>query len=240
MEGDNNPHNLEIDQEDLRRRERLLQHTTAGERAHKEGYTIFIRRMRLFLPLLAVVLLVALMTWPQSKDNIVATKEEQQEQYQNVQKNELLNPKFESVDEKNQPYTITADTAIQNDDNKNLLMLTNPFGEIILNSSNKVTIAAQTAEYQQDQEKLYLKNSVRLTHDAGYEMTMNELYVDMQSGVANSETAVEGFGPQGTIQSAGLKAEQEKNLIIFTGPARLVIKDVSLMEDMSQTKNSEN
>ena len=48
MEGDNNPHNLEIDQEDLRRRERLLQHTTAGERAHKEGYTIFIRRMRLF------------------------------------------------------------------------------------------------------------------------------------------------------------------------------------------------
>ena len=226
-------HNTQIDQNDIRRRERLLEHTNAPARTHQQSYTIFIRRMRLFLPLVAVILIVALMTWPESNDNIVATKDEQKKQYENVQKNELLNPKFESVDEKNQPFTITADTAIQNDQNKDLLMLTNPHGILLLNSNKRVTIASEEGFYQQEQQKLRLKDAVHLTHDDGYNMTMAELFVDMQNSIAHSETPVTGAGPQGTLRANGLKADHANNTITFTGPARLVIQDMALMDGLS-------
>ncbi len=225
--------NPDLSDEDARRRDRLLKNSVTGNKKHTKGYTVFIRRMRLFLPLLAVVILVALMTWPQSSETITATEEEKEERYKNVQKNELLNPKFESVDEKNQPYTVTADKAVQSDDDKDLLILTNPLGDIVLNSNNRITVEAREGFFRQEAQKLRLKEAVRLTHDEGYDMRMAELYVDMNAKTAHSETPVEGTGPQGTLSAQGLKANQQTNHIIFTGPAKLVLNDVSFMEGLS-------
>lgn len=218
--------------EEEKRRARLAKYTARAEQDSRR-YSLFIRRMRLLLPLLAIVILAALIVWPQDSENIIATPEENKEQYQSVRKNELLNPRFESMDKKNQPFTVTANRAIQSDADQDLLTLKSPSGDMLLNSNHRIAIEAENGLYHQRDNTLLLKGSVRLSHDEGYEMTMPELFVHMGENTAKSLYPVRGNGPQGTLEAQGLMANRNENRIVFTGPARLVLKDMSFMTGLT-------
>lgn len=199
----------------------------AGRRtnARAGGYSAFIRWMKIVLPLTALGIVAALFTWNSVGRDVIAPVQEKNPAAKDVGRNELLSPKFESLDEKGQPYTVTAQRAVQGEGDEDLILLEGPMADMLLSGGDWVAAEAERGAFSQKSQHLLLKGGVTLYHDQGYTMEMPELDVDLAANSAWTNTVVRGHGPAGTLDAKGLKAESAAGKLIFNGPARLVLYD---------------
>lgn len=218
------------------RLERLSRYRSGRAAGNSESYSALIRRMRIILPLIAMVIIAALMAWPSMDNKISVLKEEQAASLQTIRKNELTNPKFESVDEKSQPYTLTAQRALQDENDEQILHLEQPEGELALNSGEKVGLKADKGLYLQAASQLKLNDDVRLLHSQGYEMSMTHLDLDLKAGTAQTDSNIQGQGPAGSLEATGLSADNTSGVLVFNGPARLVLKDSGSLQGLQGTQ----
>lgn len=188
-------------------------------------YSNFVRIMRLALPLAAMVVVAILFLRPGVEDASIIpldTKTPRIEQ-ENISRNELVNPKFESRDKKNNPYKITAERAIQGESNKDLIMLEHPVGVMTLDGGVKVHIVSDTGAYRQDTERFFLQGAVFLEHEEGYSLSSDEAHVDLRGNLAWSEKDVRAQTPDLSIEAKGVHANGKTGQVIFTGPAKLTL-----------------
>lgn len=194
-----------------------------GTRKVGRGYSRFIKALRIILPLIAVGMTVVVLTWEEAGRRVDPVKKEEiAPQSANVQ-NELVKPVFNSVDAKNQPFMVTADSATQDRSNSDLLNLTNPKAELDMQGGSKIKADAISGLYQQKDQKLNLEGAVHLMHSNGYTLTTEELRVDMVTQKAFSGRDVMVDGPAGTIESTGLEGDAATGSLVFTGPAKVVL-----------------
>jgi lipopolysaccharide export system protein LptC len=200
-------------------------------RSKKEGlkennkHTAIVRFMRILLPLVAVSMVGLVMTWPQVDEQMSKTAQKSiQDDSPIIGQNELINPRFESMDEKGQPYVVTADRALQNADDRDVLLLTNPVSAITLNDGISIGSQSMNGTYNQLTEDLLLSGDVTLLHSDGYELMTDNLSIDLKNSKASTSHPIISHGPLGTLNANGLEADMKSGLITFTGPARLVLK----------------
>ncbi len=216
---DHDPQNKEARLERLSRR-------NSSSHQESEGYSNFVRIMRITLPLAALAVVFVLFTGSNVEESIISPIEEEKEQLrdQHIAQNELINPKFESMDKKSQPYVITADRAVQGDKNKDLIMLDQPKGTVTMQSGRRVNVSSATGAYRQDTERFFLQGGVFLRHDDGYVLQSEEAHIDLKESFAWSEKAVQGQGPDIAIEASGMHANGKTGEVVFTGPARLILE----------------
>jgi len=187
-------------------------------------YSSIVRRMRLILPVIALIITGIVFTWSNMDDSrIVPVVETPQTAQPTIGKNELLNPRFESRDRKNQPFTITANRAIQGEKDEELIILEEPVGDMLLDSGSWVAMTAEQGAYKQDNQNLLMRGSVRIFHDAGYQMTTDQLHMDMKDSTAFTESDVYAQGPKGVLNAKGMEANAKSGQLSFKGPAKLVL-----------------
>ncbi len=206
--------------------DRLERIAPASSRAgvYNEGYSKFIRAMKMALPLIAVIMTVIVFVWSTAEEDFIPAPANEKTQ-RTIGKNELLSPHFESVDDKNQPYTIKAKRAIQGQDNENLIILEEPLGDIVLEGDTWLAIQADQGAYRQDNKRLLLKGNVRIYHDQGYQLTTDQMHIDIENNKIWSTTPVSGHGPAGTIEASGMHGDINTGVMNFEGRAKLVIHD---------------
>jgi len=205
------------------RRKRLSQAGGKARETYSRSYSRFVRWMRLVLPLMALGIVAVLFTWSRIEEPAIPIQQQDVAEQKSIGKNELVNPRFESTDEKKQPFTVTAKRAVQGEANEDLIMLERPVADMLLNSGNWIAIEADRGAFRQDIQRLFLQGHVKLFHDEGYQLETPQLHVDMEENLAWSEMAVYGQGPAGTLEATGLKANNLTGEIVFTGPAKLVL-----------------
>lgn len=207
-------------------RERLerLSRRDGGDYDLNPAYSRRIRKLRIFLPLIAAIAITVTFVWSSIDSEDIISAENQK--IPQLARNELLNPSFESRDEKGQPYKITATHATQDPDNEKLVYLTKPFADIILNEGNRLALKADQGEYTQDQRQLLLHGNVQLSDDEGYELTTKQLHIDLMESRAQTDTAVQVQGPAGLLRAAGLRGSTKENHLVFTGPAKLILTGI--------------
>ncbi len=186
-----------------------------------------IKKLRMILPLIAGAIVIIMFIWS-DMGSVAPPKRKEDVAPQAIGKNELLNPRFESEDTSQQPYTITAKKAYQNAGNLNLIFLDKPVADISLKDGAWLAIEADKGEFEQVKQTLVLEGHVKLFHDAGYEMLTDHVDIDMNAATAISNAPVSGHGPIGTIKSMGLVADGNKGTLVFTGPATLVLINQSM------------
>ncbi len=186
----------------------------------------FIRMLRLVLPLAAVGIFAALFIGnDMNEDVIIPSAEQSQDMPKEIVENELLNPKFESRDKKDNPYQITADRAVQGKTNKELIMLEKPVGTMTLGDGKTVNLTSRSGAYRQDTERFYLDGDVHIENSDGYVLESAEAHMDLKNSLAWSEKDVSGMGPDMEIKASGMKANVKTGEVIFTGPAKLTLKE---------------
>lgn len=216
---------------DTLKAERLARLSPAAQNTHvNKRYSRIIRRVAIILPVIALILLMTVFNWNSFKDDTITPIQEEAKAVveQTISQNELLNPKFESVDDKGQPFTIIAARATQDKEDDDLVVLEDPDGALKLTNGDKISLRAHHGAFRQTQQKLFLRNKVVMTHqekDAlrGYQMTTEELHIDMATNTAWSATDVAAQGPAGTLEAKGMKASSPNETLIFTGPAKLIL-----------------
>lgn len=190
------------------------------------GYSWFVKTMRWALPIIAIILTFIVVGWPKVNDKLVVVpKETLVEQPSNeIGENELLSPRFETIDSNRNPIHVTADRALQNQENPNLVKLENPNATMQMKDGSKVQVQSLNGSYEQETKKLFLKNNVKINHAAGYELNAQELRVDMQTREAFSDKDISIEGPAARIDAKGLEGNIDEGILIFKGPAKLILK----------------
>lgn len=196
---------------------------TRAQSQYKAGYSRTIRILRLALPVVAILLIGIVLVWPNlDKSNDFVIEEQTTPTLENTT-NELLNPRFESVDNNSQPYSIVAAKATQSPQNENLVFLESPSGDVTLKDGALIKMVAEKGAYEQEKGTLTLTKDIGITHDAGYTLTAETLELDFTNKIITSENDIQITGPIGTINAKGVQANGESDTLLFSGPATLTL-----------------
>lgn len=187
------------------------------------AYSGIIRSLRFILPIFALILTVIVVTWEEGGRSVEPLKRaEVMPESENTQ-NELLKPVFNSVDDKNQPYTVTADRAVQSRGNPDIVELEKPVADLKMNDGTVISGDANTGLYEQKSQKLNLEGNVHVRNSDGVTLSTEELRIDMVQQKTYSGRDVLVESPDGTIHATGLEGDVSRGSLIFTGPAKVIL-----------------
>ena len=198
-------------------------------------YTRFVQRMKIGLPVAAGVILLLVLLLPQFRG--------ESERFRIGLKNitdigdtlSMQNARYFGTDDKGEPFSIKADMVKERPAPDKLIDLTGPKAEMSMKDGRRVNLNATNGVYDRTQEILDLAGQVDLVQKDGYEMHTSQARVMLKESTASGDAPVTGKGSMGDIEAAGFRARQSDNVIIFTGPAKLVLNG----EKKSETKPAE-
>lgn len=199
-------------------------------RQSQESAADFVRRSqkvslaKRLLPAAGLLLLVALVAAPELRSGPDANRVAYHidPSAADTPASRMLGAKYHGTDLQGQPYTVTADTAVElGPDN---VILAAPMGDITLKSGAWMMLKAANGVYRPRSGTLELKNGVTLYRNDGTILTAPDMVIDMRAGTAetNAPTAVQG--PFGTLNARnGFILLNRGASITFKGPATLVL-----------------
>ena len=214
--------NIELDEGGQSARDRVARRLSPGTPVAPAGrrYTRFVGFMKVFLPLLASVIVAALAIWPMLREDgepVVAELEKQPDVLQ------VTGPLLVGTDLNNRPYSIAATRAQQGPEGPHIVELSDPEGTLTGRDGTVLSLLAKSGRYDRDAERLFLEGDVRIWRDDGHSFATDEVYIDMDGHRAWGDRPVLADGPAGQIRGEGFRIEDEGATVIFTGPSRAIL-----------------
>jgi lipopolysaccharide export system protein LptC len=182
---------------------------------------VFITLTKWLLPLAAMALLGLIALWPELQRTTIHAKIAGGQLSGEVEGGRMVDVRYNGVDEKGRPYTLTAEAAKQMDADR--IALTMPKGDITLENGTWLLLTARSGTFIQKANQLDLLNDVTLYRDDGTTMRTTAASVDMKVGAAAGSTPVHVEGPFGVLDAQGFVVVDKGTAIDFAGPAHLVL-----------------
>jgi lipopolysaccharide export system protein LptC len=180
--------------------------------------------MKYILPVLATLLLVAVVAWPELSSDNDRFRIPQAVGPIGTSRPQVLNARVLGVDSKFRPFQITADTsALKNADGREFYLLEQPKADIVLEDGTWVALTAIIGEYKENTKFLYLVGDVNVFHDAGHEFRTSKARFNLETRSASGDDPVEGQSPLGTLQSEGFRIFDGGDRVLFTGKAQMFV-----------------
>jgi len=190
----------------------------------RSSYSFFVVLMKVLLPAMAAALVLLLVVWPQLSpiDNHfrVGISKISLDQAESLN---MLNPRYDGRDNKNQPFSVTADLASQESGASKVVDLDLPKADLTMEDGTWLVITANSGRYDREAEMVELVDDVVFYHDEGFEVQTGFARIDLKAGSAEGDQAVYGQGPLGSIQSEGFRIESRGQRIFFTGKSRMIV-----------------
>jgi lipopolysaccharide export system protein LptC len=188
------------------------------------GYSRFVGLMKLALPATAVALLGLIVAWPrlmpQDKQFKVAFANFNAK---GVDTQSVINPRYYGTDDKNLPFTVTAEVGTQVDQELQAVSLDKPVADLTRKDGGGVVVNSDLGVFQQRDNSLELFGHVDLYQDKGYEVHSSSAHIDIGPGNAHGEEPAHGSGPTGVIDGEGFRLWGRGDRIMFTGHAHAVL-----------------
>jgi lipopolysaccharide export system protein LptC len=176
------------------------------------------------LPLAAVGLLATVALWPEFESAAdrgrVAFRRVTEVQPSGLH---VVEPRYQGLDEQNQPYTVTAGAAVQAGKEERV-QLQDPRADLVLNDGGWVYLEAQAGTYDRPANRLDLAGEVTIHHDDGTQFVTPRAELDIAGGNASGDDPVAAQGPFGTLTSEGFRLYDRGQVVVFTGRARAVLE----------------
>lgn len=176
------------------------------------------------MPVVAVLLLIALAVAPGLRAGPAADRVTYKVQNTPgpAATSSMENAQYHGVDQHGQPFTLTADTA--NEQNSDVVALSKPQGDISLNDGAWLMLKSNSGLFDHQSQTLGLNGNVTLYRNDGTTMTTASANIDLKQGSAASSQPVQAAGPFGTLQAAGgFNLTQRGADVVFNGPVSLTL-----------------
>lgn len=174
-----------------------------------------------FLPLAALVLLASLALWPELQRQADRSRLSYRRGSAAPESGQMVAATYHGVDANGRPYTMTAASARQI--NVDRINLTEPKGDITLESGNWLMAQSHQGVYLQRTGSLDLSDEVTLYRDDGTTLTTSSASLDLKGGAAAGAEQVHVEGPFGTLDAQGFAVTDRGAVMQFPGPGRLVL-----------------
>lgn len=131
-------------------------------------------------------------------------------------------PKLTGFRQDARPYEVTAVSAVQDVRKPTIVELKELRARIGLDGERTARLEAATGIYDTQNEKLVLKEAVRVKSDAGYEAWLKSADVDFKAGTVVSREPVRVTMTGGSIEADTLDLRDGGKIIVFQGRVRTV------------------
>jgi len=173
------------------------------------------------LPLAAMGLLALIALWPEIDAATTKARLTLGHVSGELEGGKLVDARYNGVDDKGRPYTITAATARQIAPER--VALTLPKGDITLENGTWLMLTSKDGTYMQHLNQLDLVNDVTLYRDDGTTMHTKSASIDLKAGAAAGSEPVHVEGPFGVLDAQGFTVMDKGTAIDFPGPAHVVL-----------------
>jgi len=187
------------------------------------AYRWFTRIIRPILILGIMAVIIVIFIWPMTDDAIVPTPVSEPNAAQTS--NDLIAPKFSSVDENGNPFTVTAARAVQVAGKPDLIDLDSPTGTITLSPALALTAGAPSGVFDQNTSILDLSGGVVVTTTDGYHLSVDHIQVRVKEKQLIADAPVHITGPLGEITAQSATANGATGVLILNGPATLILTE---------------
>lgn len=186
-------------------------------------YTRFVVFSKMFLGILAALMIVSVIVLPL----INADEEGLRIAFSTVKDKVdalpiMTKPSFQGVDENNQPYLVTADTALQQDEKT--IILKNVQADLLTEDQTWLSVKAITGTIDTEAKVMQLQGDVRLLQQDGYEFRTSAVHIDMNTRLAEGSEPISGFGPTGEITARGFHWKHDDRILRFTGGVQMKVR----------------
>ena len=173
------------------------------------------------LPAVALALLCSIALWPEITRDTARARLSFRRGGIEAESGQVIDARYNGVDERNRPYTMTAATARQISPDR--VDLTEPKGDIQLETGSWLMLQAHEGVYLQHGAQLDLSNEVTLYRDDGTTLQTSSAAIDLKAGAAAGGERVHAEGPFGTLDAQGFVLTERGAVVQFAGPGRLVM-----------------
>lgn len=173
------------------------------------------------LPLVAAVLLALVALWPEVQRAVGMHRLKLAHVSGELEGGKLLDARYNGLDEKGRPYTVTSATAWKIDAER--VGLTLPKGDITMENGTWLMLTAKEGTFVQRLGQLDLVKDVTLYRDDGTTLHTASATIDVKGGAAAGSEAVHAEGPFGVLDAQGFTVMDKGSAIDFPGPAHLVL-----------------
>lgn len=133
----------------------------------------------------------------------------------------MINPRFQGVDNDNQTYNISADSATKLSDFS--VSLENINADINLKDGEWIALLATKGVYNHIENKIEMTELVNIFTSEGYELTSQAINMNLKERSAESSHKVKGQGPGGTIIADRFSISDNGNLAVFEGNVKMIL-----------------
>jgi len=188
-----------------------------------QRYTRFvtIAKRALLLAALALIAAVAAYSLQPRESNRVAMTFERLGKVSNDLA--MIKPRLTGTDDDGNPFTVTADSAVQDGRNSRRARLNNVEADVTLKDSGWMSATARSGLIDATARKLALWDGVAVYSDSGYEIHTGAVHVDLASGILHGEQSVRGQGPLGTLKSDRFRIDRQNKRIFLMGNVHMTI-----------------
>jgi lipopolysaccharide export system protein LptC len=186
-------------------------------------YSRFVAVMKRALPISAAALIAAVIAYsliPRQSDKLSLTSERMGRIENDLA---MLKPRLSGVDQKGNPFVITADAAIQDHANVRRAMLKNVQADLTLDKDRWLNATAAKGFVDMDKSALALTGGISVYSDDGYELHTARADVDLKKGRFHGPVEVTGHGPSGTLRADTFDVDRINNQIVLQGHVYMTI-----------------
>jgi lipopolysaccharide export system protein LptC len=209
----------------------------AVPRRYSVFYSQLVTLLKLILPSVAVGLVAMILLWPQINPiNGKFRLKPVAVSMDDLENLRMVNPRYVGSDSQDQPYTITADQALQVSGDSNVTDLVKPKGDITLNDGAWLSLTADSGTYRKKEQLLDLEGHVNLFHDGGYELLTSRAHLDLDKNSAEGNDPVTGQGPDMELSGEGFRVYNRGQQVMVTGQSRLLLRPMSAEAKQQSTE----
>lgn len=181
--------------------------------------------LKVVLPSIAALMVGLVILWPQLKaqhEETFSLIASQSEKLDFPEQQAMVNPRFFTVDEKGEPFNLTAQTAVEIPGDGRRVQLNNINADVLLEGEKWYALDAQTGIYSQADDTMELLDQVNVYTENGYEAETTQALINMKNRdiIGNRKTRVRT--PAGYADAEGFSILENGTVLKLNGRTRAV------------------
>jgi lipopolysaccharide export system protein LptC len=196
-----------------------------GAAGRTVGYSNFVGVMRYALPLGALLLLGLVIVWPLATGREEGFRISFSDAPDLDGSLKMVNARYIGVDNRNQPYTVTAAEANQPEPDSPLVTLAEISADVFTDagSGQWVALTAREGLYEREARQLDLAGDVSIFSDQGHEFHTERAHVDLAQRTADGDAPLSGQGPLGLLEAGTFFLDDSAQTMFFGGGVKMTI-----------------
>lgn len=182
--------------------------------------------LKVLFPSLAALMVGLVIVWPQMKaqqDEAVSLLATETEQMNVPDDQVMVNPRFFTVDEKNEPFNLTAESAFELPGEKRRVRLEAVKADILKHNDRWIALDAATGVYSQADDTMELLKQVNLYTQTGEEMETTQALINMKNRDITGKKDVLLRSSRGWAKAQGFSVTRNGTVFRLKGKTRVVI-----------------